>query len=287
VNLLKQTLRRIPAARVAWRVFGPVIRTLSANSPFVLRRRLSTLELLLLEHPDVLGRSCNNSSFSSPAISVIIPTWNRADLVGAAIRSVQAQHFSDWELIVIDDGSTDDTAEVMAAFAVDARIRYVVQPHAGQCAARNHALRIARGTFIAYLDSDNIWYPGFLASAVALFGAHPEVDCAYGAMITDFHVRGERVLFEPFDRDRLLAKNFIGMSTFVHRRELVDRLGGFDEKLGTHEDWDLVLRYTAHAPAYRLPVLAVRYRTLDDKRLSVAAPPDTDIAYIRDKWREA
>jgi glycosyltransferase involved in cell wall biosynthesis len=243
--------------------------------------------MLLLEHPDILGGSHNSSnSFSSPAVSVIIPTWNRADLVGAAIRSVQAQHFRDWELIIVDDGSTDDTAAVVAAFAADARIHYVRQPHGGQCVARNHALRIARGDLIAYLDSDNIWYPGFLAAAVALFDTHPQTDCAYGAMVTDAHVPGERILFKPFDRNNLLAKNFIGMSTFIHRRKLVDRLGGFDENLGTHEDWDLILRYTIHAPAYRLPVLAVRYRTLDDKRLSAVAPMDADIAHIRDKWKQ-
>jgi glycosyltransferase involved in cell wall biosynthesis len=248
-------------------------------------RRLATLELLLLEHPEFLSTSSNGNPFPSPSVTVVMPTWDRADLIGAAVRSVQAQRFSDWELIVVDDGSADNTAEVMAAFATDSRIRYVPRPHVGQCAARNHALSIARGALVAYLDSDNVWYPGYLSAAVALFGAQPEVDCAYGAMITDVHRPGERILFEPFDRNRLLASNFIGMSTFIHRRHLIDRFGAFDEALGSLEDWDLILRYTAHAPAYRLPVLAVRYRVLDGKRVSATAKLDQADVRIRNKWR--
>jgi hypothetical protein len=247
-------------------------------------RRLDQLEPLVLEHPDTFATS-DAHPFGSPAVSVITPTWNRAALVGAAVRSVQAQRFADWELLVVDDGSTDDTAKVLAAFASDMRIRYVAQAHAGQCSARNHGLRLARGALIAYLDSDNVWYPNYLAMAVALFAAHPEVDCAYGGMVTDLHRRGERILFDPFDRARLLKGNFIGMSTFIHRRALVDRYGPFDEELRTLEDWDLILRYTAHAPAYRLPVLAVRYRTLDDKRVLAREPPAPAQARIQEKWR--
>jgi glycosyltransferase involved in cell wall biosynthesis len=170
-----------------------------------------------------------------------------------AIRSVQAQHFSDWELIVVDDGSADDTATVIASFATDTRIHYVTRPHAGQCAARNHGQSVANGSLFAYLDSDNLWYPGFLAAAVAVFAGRSDVDCLYGAMITDAH--WGRILFEPFDRERLIAGNYIGMSTFIHRRALIDRFGGFDDELSALEDWDLILRYTAHAPAYRLCVL--------------------------------
>jgi glycosyltransferase involved in cell wall biosynthesis len=247
-------------------------------------RRISALEILL-EHPDIHGVSRPNPGFPSPAVTVVMPTWDRADVVGAAVRSVQAQRFSDWELIVVDDGSTDNTAEIMAEFVADARVRYVVLPHGGQCIARNHALRLAKGALVAYLDSDNVWYPDFLAAAVSLFAARADVDCAYGAMVTDAHARGERILFQPFDRNLLLLRNFIGMSTFVHRRELFERYGGFDEALDSLEDWDMVLRYTAHAPAYRLPILAVRYRVVDDKRMSVVARVDKSKASIYDKWK--
>ena len=91
-------------------------------------------------------------------------------------------------------------------------------------------------------------------------------------------------MFEPFDRDRLLAANYIDMSAFVHRRRLVDQFGGFDEELSRLTDWDLILRYTAHAPAYPLPALAVRYRVLDEKRVSATENPEPDAVRIRAKW---
>jgi hypothetical protein len=241
---------------------------------------------LLLEHPDVLAASRSDIPFPSPVVTIVMPTWNRDWVVGAAIRSVQAQTFADWELVVVDDGSTDDTAAVMAAFH-DPRIRYVTRTHAGQCRARNHALALARGALIAYLDSDNVWYPGYLAAAVAVFAAKPAVDCLYGAMVTDAHYEGEHILFRPFDRERLIDGNYIGMSTFMHRRALIERYGTFDEELSTLEDWDLILRYTAHAPAYRLPALAVRYRVVDTTRVSVTTQQQDAMARIRAKWQQA
>jgi hypothetical protein len=283
IQALRDELQRLRNQAAEDRQAFAQLEKLAARDRAAWKRRLDRIERLGLEHPDTFAVT-DAHPFGSPAVSVIMPTWNRAALVGAAIRSVQAQRFADWELIVIDDGSTDETAKVLAGFAPDSRIRYVVQTHAGQCAARNHALRLARGALIAYLDSDNVWYPNYLGAAVGLFALRPEVDCAYGGMVTDVHRRGERILFDPFDRARLLKGSFIGISTFIHRRGLVDRYGPFDEELRTLEDWDLILRYTAHAPAYRLPVLAVRYRVLDDRRVLANEPVARAVARIRSKW---
>jgi len=247
-----------------------------------LQRRVAKLELLLTEHPDFAATGVQENPFSSPAVSVIMPTWNRAFVVAAAIRSVQAQHFPDWELIVVDDGSTDNTETVMASFASDPRIRYIKQPHTGQCAARNRGQRVAKGPLIAYLDSDNLWYPGFLAAAVPVFATRKDVDCVYGAKVLDFPAYW--IEFEPFNREQLISHCFISMSTIIHRRELIDRFGGFDEQLSSLEDWDLILRYTAHTPPYRLPVLAVRYRVMDDKRVTDTRDEGADAEKIRRKW---
>ena len=228
--------------------------------------RVSNLETLLLEHPKIYTRNATvlggkTAAFPSPVVSIIVPTWNRADVIGEAIESVLAQSFADWELIIVDDGSTDRTEDAVARFA-DPRIRYHKKDHAGQCVARNHALRLAKGALIAYLDSDNLWYPDFLACAVAAFAVDPSTESAYGGRVGDPPV--PRLLFEPFDRERLLERSFIGMSSFIHRRALYERFGGFDENLRALEDWDLVLRYTQETPARRLPVLAVRYRVMDE-----------------------
>jgi glycosyltransferase involved in cell wall biosynthesis len=164
---------------------------------------------------------------------------------------------------VVDDGSSDDTEDVVARFA-DPRIRYYKKDHAGHCAARNHALRLAKGALIAYLDSDDIWYPDFLASAAAAFAADPSIESAYGALVSEVHLPGgQRLSFAPFDREVLLNGNFIGMDSFIHRRELYERFGGFDESLRRLVDWDLILRYTQKTPARRLPVIAVRVRRMD------------------------
>lgn|SRR4051812_29872701 len=249
-----------------------------------LTRRLDDLALIFGEHPTMRAEQAAQHSFPSPAVSVILPTWNRAAFVGDAIRSVQAQSFADWELLVLDDGSTDDTASVMAGFAVDQRIRFEALPHAGQCVARNHGQAVARGAIIAYIDSDNLWYPGFLAAVVALLHARPDIDCTYGAMVSDIHQ--PRLVFEPFDRNLLLKGNFIDTSTFAHRRSLTERYGGFDSKASPVEDWDLVLRYTEHAPAFALPVPAVRYRSVDDQRVSDTQTKDQPIRHVQSRWRK-
>lgn len=242
--------------------------------------RLEKLELLA-EHPDSVAATCPGDAFPSPAVSVVMPTWNRASLIGAAIRSVQAQTFTDWELLVVDDGSTDDTKRIAETFVADRRIKYITQAHLGQAPARNRALDAAKGALIAYLDSDNLWYPEFLSVAVAAFVAMPDIDCAYGANVRD---EPPRIMHEPFDRERLLAGNFVDMSALIHRRSLVERFGGFDERLQRLIDWDLVLRYTAHAPAYRLPVRAVRYRALDAIRVTDTQSFEKEFAIIRGKW---
>jgi glycosyltransferase involved in cell wall biosynthesis len=111
------------------------------------------------------GAAQRVNQMPSPIVSVILPTRDRAHCVADAIASVQAQHFTDWELIIVDDGSLDDTASVVEPFLDDRRIHYVEQAASGSCAARNHGQRLARGGLIAYLDSDNVWYPGFLSAA--------------------------------------------------------------------------------------------------------------------------
>jgi len=113
----------------------------------------------LAENPIGKVIDSRDTGFSSPAISITMVFRNRAHCIGDAIRSVQAQSFADWELIVIDDGSTDGTRDTVARFARDPRIRYVWQPPQGMAKARNHSLPLTRGALIAYLDDDNLFIP--------------------------------------------------------------------------------------------------------------------------------
>ena len=253
-----------------------------------LQQRVEQLELLLLNDPlPVPGAPIlMQAGFTSPVVSVLLPVHNRARGVTEAIASVQSQRFADWELIVIDDGSTDGSADAVAAFAADPRIRYFHQAHRGRAVAHNRALAEARGPLVAYLDSDNLWYPDFLLTAVAAFAANPTMQCAYGALVSDVHsATGERILFAAFDRQRLLESNFIDGNTFIHRRSLAVTHGGADEALNRLIDWDIVLRYTRDVPTHRLPVLAARYRVIDEQRVSSVNPMGPNYLRIRKKWR--
>ena len=229
-----------------------------------------------------------SGDFPSPAVSVIMPTRNRAHIVAEAIASVKAQHFTDWELIIVDNGSNDDTAATIAPHLADPRIRYLAWPAGRESAARNQGLKQARWTLIAYLDSDNTWYPEFLAAAVDAFAADPAADLIYGILVTDAHrLDGARLLWKPFDRDDLLSGNFIDMNVVVHHKRLIERYGDFDEKLDRLSDWDLILRYTEHAPPRALPVLGALYRVCDDIRVSSTRPRGPNEFAIKRKWYPA
>lgn len=202
-----------------------------------------------------------------PLISVIMPAYNRAHSIGCAIASVQAQTYSAWELIIVDDGSSDRTLEVVDEYANDRRIRSFRQAHAGHGAARNRALCESRGEIIAYLDSDNTWYPRYLERVARTLAAAPEADSVYLAQL----VRGRVTAYVrglPFDRKRLERANYIDLSVFAHRRRLLEAFGGFDESLTRLVDWDLILRYTAAAAPVAVPMLGGCYRTGRPDRVS-------------------
>lgn len=194
----------------------------------------------LLEH--------QSTASETPLVSVIMPTYDRAAILADAITTVCEQRYPHWELWVCDDGSTDDTAQVVAGFD-DPRIHYLPLSKQGAAAARNRGLEHARGTLIAYLDSDNYWHPDYLGAVAALMQAHPGRSAVYldylDYRLDDagrYHIKS----FERprFDHERLLEKNFIDLNSFAHRRELYDCFGGFDEALLRRQDYDLILKYT-------------------------------------------
>ena len=224
-------------------------------------------------------------SLPDPAVAVILPTYNRADVLGEAVASVQAQRFPNWELIIVDDGSTDNTESVVAPLLADRRIRYVRQARANGSVARNCGIVESSAPLIAYIDSDNLWYPDFLSRAVDCLAAEPEVDLVYGALITSDHGLQQRcILWVPFDRNLLLAGNFIDTNVMVHRRDLVARCGGWDTDLVRMVDWDIALRFTVEKPARPLAVLGAQYRQCGDQSITLAVPRWPAEVAIRSKW---
>jgi glycosyltransferase involved in cell wall biosynthesis len=224
-------------------------------------------------------------ALADPAVSIILPTFNRAAYIGDAITSVQAQSFRKWELIIIDDGSTDGTREAVAPFLSDARIHYRYQDNAHSAVARNRGVAATQAPLLAYIDSDNLWYQDFLTRAVDCLALETNVDVVYGALVTEDHNLGRRsILWAPFDRDVLRQSNFIDTNVMLHRRSLVALYGGWDESLRRLLDWDLLLRYTAEKPARPLPVLAAQYRRCDDQSISSAVAYGPDEIAIRRKY---
>ena len=187
-----------------------------------------------------------------PRVTVVIPTYNRRDLVCEAIVSVTAQSYSDVEVIVVDDGSDDGTAEVVQQFA---GVQYVYQRNRGVSAARNVGVVRARGELIAFLDSDDLWQPDKLAHQVALFDQHPDVHICHtdemwirnGVRVNPHH-KHRKTGGDIFVRSLELC--LVSPSAVMMRRALFARLGGFDETLPACEDYDLWLRVSARWPVH-------------------------------------
>lgn len=181
-----------------------------------------------------------------PIVSVIVPTYNRAHFLTEAIESVLTQTYQDWELIIVDDGSADDTKALSDQCARrDHRIRVIHQANSGVAKARNAGLRAATGRYIAFLDDDDRWVPEKLERQVAYLDAHPEIGLAFTlAQLVDQELRHIKVLPQVWrcSFEALLERCFIPLPTVMVRRECLNCVGDFDEALGTSADYDLWLR---------------------------------------------
>jgi glycosyltransferase involved in cell wall biosynthesis len=188
----------------------------------------------------------------NPLVSVVIATYNMATFLPASVRSVLAQTYAPLEAIVVDDGSTDDTAEVVRPFLDDPRVRYVHQPNGGQRAAKNAGIRAARGEYVAFNDADDLWYPHKLQKQIPLFDADGRVGMVYAErdLIDE---RGNPAVGRKIARFRganlyrqLLLNNFVPFSTCVISRHCFERLGIFDDRMERSIDYELWLRYSLH-----------------------------------------
>ena len=195
-------------------------------------------------------------------VSIVIPTWNRAAILRRALASVRSQMWSHWEALVVDDGSDDDTREVVEAMAAaDPRVRLVARTHQGVCAARNAGLAEARGGFIAFLDSDNEWMPGFLDTMVRAMTARG-LDAAYGSLMVSTR-QGPRYRSQQVTPELLQVANHVDLNVLVARSDLMQRIGGFDTTLPRTVDYDLVLRIADETDLVYIPVVAVLYDRSD------------------------
>lgn len=186
-------------------------------------------------------------------VSVVIATHNRVSQVKVALDSVLEQTERVREIIVVDDGSTDDTRTLLAGYGN--RIRPIFQSQSGASAARNRGVAEARGEWIAFLDDDDVWLPAKIAQQMAVARQDPRfglVYCSDYAVDDDLRILRTRAAAAENQGDvfeRLLIRNFIFTSCVIARRDLVEEAGRFDPQLRFAQDWDLWLKIAAKRPA--------------------------------------
>ncbi|HKN18177.1 MAG TPA: glycosyltransferase, partial [Dissulfurispiraceae bacterium] len=203
-----------------------------------------------------------------PLVTVIMPTLNRPGMLCRALESILSQTYRNLEAIVVNDGG-EDVNDVIAPFH-DNRVVYLCHDrNRGRSAARNTGLKAAHGTYIAYLDDDDIYYPDHLETLVGFLeksGAKVAYSDSYRAsqtLITGRHVTVGKDLPYSFDFDRrqLLISNYIPINTVMHRKDLLDEAGLFDERLESHEDWDLLIRLSLQCDFHHIKYVTTEFRT--------------------------
>lgn len=183
----------------------------------------------------------------APVVSVILPTYNREYMVDEAIQSVLDQTFEYFELIIVDDGSSDSTRHIVASY-LDSRIRYIYQNNAGLAATRNNGIQHAQGKYIAFLDDDDLFLPNKLALQVSFLEQNTRIGWVSGGYyVTDLHNRvlAERQPWRNYPDLTSKTWLFACMTTphaVLIRREWLMQVGGFDSQMHYGEDWDLWLR---------------------------------------------
>ncbi len=210
-------------------------------------------------------------------VSVIIPTYNRGWIIKEAIDSVLSQDYRDFELIVVDDGSTDNTDDILNSYRED--IIVFRQKNQGVSAARNRGLAEASGRFIAFLDSDDLWLPQKLSRQVEFFNKNPDAQICQteetwirkGVRVNPKkrHKKPWGMIFEPS-----LALCLVSPSAVMIRRSLFEKVGGFDETLPACEDYDLWLRISCRYPVYLIDTPLIIKRGGHNDQLSASSGLD-------------
>jgi len=213
-------------------------------------------------------------SRDNPLISVIMPAYNAAEYIAEAIESILIQNYRNFELVVVDDGSTDNTKDIVASFKDD-RIKYIYKENAGVASARNLAIRQAKGQYVMLLDSDDMMVPDCIAAHLQEFEKYPEADLAYSdVLLIDGSSKPIRVMKKPEYQDRrhMIRDLFRAGHPIIPfrlgiRRSVFDKIGLYDEELTVAEDYDMIRRFVkaglkAHHLSKPLHLRRVRHDSL-------------------------
>ncbi len=206
-----------------------------------------------------------------PTVDIIIPSYNAANYLRAAVESVMSQTFEDWRIILVDDGSTDNTAEIIEPFLrqLGSKITYIKKENQGLPAARNTAIRNSSAEFLALLDADDVWLPSRLLVSLKSFEKHPQVGLSYG-LISRINPQGEIISTWSGNHQWTegniapciyVLKVQLPCPTMTFRRKCIDEVGLFDETMRATEDRDLWLRIALRYEVAFVPEIIAYYRS--------------------------
>jgi O-antigen biosynthesis protein len=218
----------------------------------------------------------------SPAVSVVVRTKDRPELLREALESLAAQTYRDFEVVVVNDSDAPLGKEVIDLDGLRIRVVWPGPPH-GRARAANAGVNAAEGTWVAYLDDDDLFLPDHLETLVGTLEGQDRVQAAYTATLIVHQVRGEdgtyretgrEPVFEyPFDPERLIFSNTIPLLCLMHRRSLFLEAGRFDEAFDLYEDWDFLIRLSRLTRIERIEKVTTLYRTRDDTTNATSVSP--------------
>lgn len=221
-------------------------------------------------------------------VSVIIPAYNKAEYTRRTVDSVLAQTYPDIEIIVVDDGSSDTTAQVMTQYAQ--RINFVRKANGGCCSARNEGIRRCTGNYVVFLDCDDLLCPEKVERCIDYLEKNPRFGFVYtGAYFIDEHDKIVGQYAHPQSREglitsKLILGNFICNSTVLVKRPILEKAGFFDEKIFTPADWDMWLRLSEIAQAGFLQEPLTKYRIADNYIFNRLALARQEEMYVLEKF---
>src|SRR6185503_2664052 len=224
--------------------------------------------------PETTSAETMSRKVKAPRVSVIVPAYRVAEFIGAALDSIFAQTFKDYEIIIVNDGSPDTPEFELAIEPYRERISYIRQENSGPSAARNVAIEVARGEFLAFLDADDYWEPNFLDQQMGFFKKNPAVDLVYSdaLLFGDSPLSGRSFMEVTPSEGEVTFESLLGsrctvlLSGTVARRQAVIDAGLFDEELRYAEDYDLWLRIAKNGSR-----LAYQDQVLLNKRIHAAS----------------
>ena len=213
-----------------------------------------------------LRKNVSNDDFN-PLISIIMPTYNRKNIILNSINSVLNQTYPYFELIIIDDGSTDDTISLLNSIEDDRVKIFRNDENKGPSYSRNIGLKHAKGEIIMYLDSDNEWDSEYIKTMVGAFIELPDADALYSGqfLYRNFDSKPYAFRFGSYNKPLLHNHNYIDLNCFCHKKYVLNEIGEFDESISVLIDWDLILKISNIFKIYSVPVILSKYFNHDSE----------------------